>query len=307
VKQFDDIEKKVKNLNKPVTVFCVQPYDESTMHALNAVKSWGTSIRMVFFGEKNKIFEAKKSGNYDFIDDIEIMEGMTEETNTANALRYLKNDENPVLMKGHINTAGFLKTIIQSEFVKESGRLISHISCLEIPKFERLLFITDGTVNIAPELKDKVAIINNALNFARSIGIERPKVAVIGINEQISTGNKDLKDAAILSKMGERGQFGVCDIDGPMPLDTAINKQAALTKKITSPIGGKADILVCSNLESAANLIKGLVHLASSKTAGLLLGTEFPVVLTSRSDETYSKEISLAMAILNGKKEPMKT
>jgi len=204
-----------------------------------------------------------------------------------------------VLMKGDINTTVFLRALFKSGTVKASGRFISHISCMEVPEHPRLLFITDGTVNIAPDLKAKAEILKNAVEFARSIGISEPKVAVIGINERVSVTNRDLTEGAVLSKMAERGQFGVCLADGPMPIDTALKRDAALKKGITSKVGGEADILVCSNLESAANLIKGLVHLGKAKTAGLLLGAGFPVVLTSRSDNEFAKEVSLSMALVS--------
>jgi phosphate butyryltransferase len=290
------IVSRARQSSGKVEVLCVQPYDDSTLKALGSLRSWREGIKLTLFGKREKI---ESSEYYRGLEDVEIIEGDTEEINTARAIETIRADKPSVLMKGLVNTAVFLRVLFRSESVKASGRLISHVSCLEVPGFERLLFITDGTVNVNPDLKTKIGIVENVCEFVRSLGFEKPKIAVIGINERITHSNQDLIDGAVIAKMSERGHFGNCYIDGPMPLDTALSKEAAIKKMILSPVGGEADVLVCSNLESAANLIKGLVHLAHSKTAGLLLGAGFPVVLTSRSDSSDSKEISLAMAILN--------
>lgn len=287
---------KASKLEKRVRVNCVQPHDRKTMKAIESIASSNGNFEFTLFGRLEEINEAASEG---FLNMTRVVEGESEEENASNAVSALEGDNPAVLMKGDINTTVFLRALFKSGRVKASGRLISHISCMEIPEYPRLLFITDGTVNIAPDLKEKAEIVKNAVEFARSIGINEPKVAIIGINERVSVANRDLVEGAVLSKMAERGRFGVCLADGPMPIDTALKRDAALKKGITSKVGGEADILVCSNLESAANLIKGLVHLGKAKTAGLLLGTGFPVVLTSRSDNEFAKEVSLSMALVS--------
>ena len=287
---------EASNLQKHVRVNCVQPHDRKTMKAIESIASSNSNFEFTLFGRLEEMNEAASEG---FLKLTRVVEGESEEENASNAVSALEGDIPAVLMKGDINTTVFLRALFKSGRVKDSGRLISHISCMEVPEHPRLLFITDGTVNIAPDLKAKAEILKNAVEFARSIGISEPKVAVIGINERVSVTNRDLVEGAVLSKMAERGQFGVCLADGPMPIDTALKKDAALKKGITSKVGGEADILVCSNLESAANLIKGLVHLGKAKTAGLLLGAGFPVVLTSRSDNEFAKEVSLSMALVS--------
>lgn len=293
---FEDIVNEVKKITFKIKLICAQPYDDSTLEALAIVRAWNDNIEFTLLGESKKIAAHRQ---YDSLKVVEIIETETEMESLARAVVLVEKERPAVLMKGLVNTADFLSTLFKSESVKSAGKLISHVSCLEIPKFDRLLFITDGTVNVSPNLREKIAIVNNVCNFVRSLGFKKPKVAVIGVNEKISPANADLIDGAVISKMAERGQFGECHIDGPMPLDTAIKKEAALKKNILSPVGGQADVLVCSNLESAANLIKGLVHMAGAKTAGLLLGADFPVVLTSRSDSAQSKALSISLAVLN--------
>jgi len=287
---------EASKLQKRVRVNCVQPHDRKTMKAIESTASSNGNFEFTLFGRLEEIKEAASEG---FLNTTRVVEGESEEENASNAVSALEGDTPAVLMKGDINTTVFLRELFKSPRVKASGKLISHISCMEVPEHPRLLFITDGTVNVAPDLKEKAEILRNAVEFARSIGISEPRVAVIGINERVSVTNRDLVEGAVLSKMAERGQFGVCLVDGPLPIDTALKKEAALKKGITSKVGGEADILVCSNLESAANLIKGLVHLGKSKTAGLLLGAGFPVVLTSRSDNEFAKAVSLSMALVS--------
>jgi len=287
---------KVKDLDKKIRILCVQPHDKSTVEAIRSIAESNSNIEVTMYGSFEKISEITPA---EFLKEVQIVEGETEEENASRAAASVNGETPAVLMKGNINTAVFLRTLFRSENVKTAGRLISHISCMEIPDHPKLLFITDGTVNVAPDLREKAEILRNAAGFARTIGLKCPKIAVIGINERISVTNRDLIEAAALSKMAERGEFGECLVDGPMPLDTALKKEAALNKGIQSEVGGDADILVCSNLESAANLIKGLVHLGKSRTAGLLLGTGFPVVLTSRSDDEFAKMASLSMAIVS--------
>ncbi len=287
---------EASKLQKRVRVNCVQPHDRKTMKAIESTASSNGNFEFTLFG---RLEEIKKAASEGFLNTMRVVEGKSEEDNASNAVSALEGDTPAVLMKGDINTTVFLRALFKSPRVKASGKLISHISCMEVPEHPRLLFITDGTVNVAPDLKEKAEILRNAVEFARSIGISEPRVAVIGINERVSVTNRDLVEGAVLSKMAERGQFGVCLADGPLPIDTALKKEAALKKGITSKVGGEADILVCSNLESAANLIKGLVHLGKSKTAGLLLGAGFPVVLTSRSDNEFAKAVSLSMALVS--------
>ncbi|WP_292595064.1 phosphate acyltransferase [Mesotoga sp. UBA5847] len=287
---------EASKLQKRVRVNCVQPHDRKTMKTIESTASSNGNFEFTLFGRLEEIKEAASEG---FLNTARVVEGESEEDNASNAVAALEGDTPAVLMKGDINTTVFLRELFKSPRVKASGKLISHISCMEVPEHPKLLFITDGTVNVAPDLKEKAEILRNAVEFARSIGISEPRVAVIGINERVSVTNRDLVEGAVLSKMAERGQFGVCLVDGPLPIDTALKKEAALKKGITSKVGGEADILVCSNLESAANLIKGLVHLGKSKTAGLLLGAGFPVVLTSRSDNEFAKAVSLSMALVS--------
>lgn len=296
ISSLTQIETRARQNRKEVNILCVQPYDCSTIEALSSVKSWGDNYRLTLFGNRKEMLYC---GEDEWFADADIFEGESEEENASKAIEMIPRMHSALLMKGLVNTAVFLKVLLKSAIVRTSGRLISHVSCLEIPGFERLLFITDGTVNVAPDLKAKMCIVDNVARFVRSLGQKMPKIAIVGINERITPSNQDLLDGAVLSKMAERGEFGDCYVDGPMPLDTAIKKDAAQKKGILSPVGGEADILVCSNLESAANLIKGLVHLGNASTAGLLLGAGFPVVLTSRSDSKESKRISLAMAIIN--------
>lgn len=301
IKSFDELIRKAEKVKNRIKLISVRPYDESTLGAISKVCEWGNVVP-VLVGERKIIEGEIENSGLINLREVEIIDEVSEKDAVETAVKTIK-DTGGILMKGNINTAVFLKTIVIE--AKNDRKFVSHISLMEIPDFKKILMITDGTVNVYPELKIKIKIIENARDLATSLGYEKPKIAVIGINERLSVNNKDLLECAVISKMNDRGQIGNCYLDGPMPLDTAVSKNAAVNKKITSPVGGDADIIVCSNLESAANLIKGLVHLGKAKTAGLLLGTGYPTVLTSRSDKLESKVISISIAFLNANRELM--
>lgn len=283
------------------SLICACPYDESTLKAIETAGK-DFNIHPILVGNKELINKRIKEYelNPEIFRSIEII-GAKDSSEVDMAISRALNEKRSILMKGMVNTGLFLSKIFHDKRIKTAKTLISHVSVMQIPDLGRLLFITDGTVNICPTLDQKVSIVSNVIDFCHSLELEIPKVSVIGINERITSKNADLVDAAVIAKMGERGQLGICEIEGPMPIDTALSKKAALKKEIISPVGGSADCLVCSNLESAANLIKGLVYLGKAKTAGILLGTDIPVALTSRNDNIEAKLNSICIAKLCAK------
>ena len=292
---FEEITQKAKKIKNKINLVAVRPYDESTLIAISEIYKW-ENTEPVFIGEKEIIRSKIDELGLEDLSKVEIINEKDEFSSAETGVKKAK-DPGSILMKGFINTAVFLKAVINE--AKNDKKFISHISLMEIPDYKKLLMITDGTVNVFPDLKVKVNIVKNARDLLLSLGYKNPKIAVIGINERISMNNKDLVEGAIISKMNDRGQIKNCIVEGPMPLDTAVNKEAAIKKGIYSSVGGNADIIVCSNLESAANLIKGLVHLGKAKTAGILLGSGYPTVLTSRSDKKDAKITSISIALLN--------
>lgn len=200
------------------------------------------------------------------------------------------------LMKGMVNTADFLRAVLNPQGGLRTGRILSHLAAYEIPGYYRLIFLTDGGFNIAPDLQQKKAIIENAVSFLHTIGIDRPRVAVLSANEQVNPRMPVTVEAYTLKQMAERGEIEGAYVDGPVPLDVAVSYEAAAHKGIQSPVAGRADLLVVPNIEAGNLLGKAIIYFAGGKMAGLVLGAARPVILTSRNETAYGKVASIALA-----------
>ncbi|MER2090461.1 phosphate butyryltransferase [Sporosarcina sp. JAI121] len=206
-----------------------------------------------------------------------------------------------VLMKGNLATSVILKAVLNGEFGLRSGKVLSHVAAFEVPGYDRLLFVTDAAMNIAPDLGAKAQIIRNAVDTAHACGITEPIVAPLAAVETVNPAMIPTTDAASLVVMNRRGQITGCIVDGPLALDNAVSKEAAGQKGITGETAGKADILVVPNIEAGNILYKSLMYFANAKVGAVIQGAKAPIVLTSRADSAESKLYSLALAILTTK------
>ncbi|TWT26115.1 phosphate butyryltransferase [Planomicrobium sp. CPCC 101110] len=213
------------------------------------------------------------------------------------AVKSVYMNESNVLMKGHIPTAVLLKAVLNPDFGLRTGNVLSHVAAFEIQGFDRLIFITDAGMNISPDLQQKAQIIQNAVQIARSVGVDMPIVAPLAAVEVVNPNMQATLDAAALTAMNRRGQITDCIIDGPLALDNAISPKAAEHKGILGETAGKADILLVPNIESGNILYKSLVYFSNAKVGGVIAGAKAPIVLTSRADSADSKLFSLALAI----------
>ncbi len=202
------------------------------------------------------------------------------------------------LMKGHLHTDELLRHVVKSQGGLRIGRRISHVFVMDAPSMEDLLLVTDAAINIAPTLEEKVDIVQNAIDLGIALGIARPKVGILSAVELVNPRMPSTLDAAALSKMSERGQIHGGIVDGPLAMDNAISLSAAKTKGLTSPVAGRADILVAPNIEAANILAKELTYVAQAEGAGLVIGARVPVLLTSRADDETSRLFSCAVAVL---------
>mgnify|MGYP000915570535 CR=1 FL=1 len=214
------------------------------------------------------------------------------------ATRQVSTGQADFLMKGQVNTSDFLRAVLDAEVGLRTGKVLSHLAAFEVPGYNRLLFVTDGGINIAPDFNEKVAIIQNAVNYLNLIGYENPFVAVLSANEAINPKMPVTMEAATLAKMAEQGQIKGCTLDGPLSLDLAISEEAAKHKSVTSPVAGKADLLMVPTIEVGNILGKAMVYLGKAKMAGIVLGAKVPVVLTSRAATMETKVTSIVMAAL---------
>jgi len=202
------------------------------------------------------------------------------------------------LMKGSLHTDELMEAVLDRDTGLRTGRRVSHVFVLEVPAYPRLLLITDAAVNIAPDLETKRDIVQNAIDFARALGITRPRVAVLSAVETVTAKIPSTLDAAALCKMADRGQITGGVLDGPLAFDNAISEAARRAKHIASPVAGHPDILVVPDMESGNMLVKQLQYFGGARGAGIVLGTRVPIVLTSRSDTAESRLASSALAVL---------
>ncbi len=199
-----------------------------------------------------------------------------------------------VLMKGLVDTSRLMKEVLKKEYNLRTERLISHLVLAEVPAVDRLLFISDGGMNIKPSLEEKASIIQNAIDAAQKLGWEQPKAAVLAAVEKTKEAMPETMDAAVLSKMAERGQITGGLVEGPYALDNALSSEAAEIKGLSGPVAGEADILITPDISSGNLLGKSVIHMAGGRFAALLGGTRKPIVVTSRADSAEVRFISLA-------------
>jgi len=295
LRTFDEVLNKAKKYG-PKKMAVASAGAEDVLKAVEAARKEGLTDS-ILVGEKKEIIRIANEmdidpTNYEIID-------KPDKTEAARcAVELVRNKEASILMKGMLGTARILKAILDKEIGLRTDRMLSHVYTLQIKGYDRLLTMTDGAMSISPDLKQKAQIIQNAIYYAHSMGIEKPKVAVVAALELVNPDMPATVDAACLAKMSERGQIVGGIVDGPLGFDNAISKEAAKHKGVESPVSGEVDIVLVPNIESGNIFAKGLVYLAKAVPAGLLLGAKAPVVLVSRSDSAQSKLYSIALGVL---------
>jgi phosphotransacetylase len=228
----------------------------------------------------------------------EIVDAPDSRTAAAKAVELVRTGRAELLMKGSLHSDEILGAVIAKETGLRTGRRLSHVFLMDVPTYHKVLIVTDGAINIAPTLEDKVDICQNAIDLAHAFGLERPKVAILAAVETVNSKMQATLDAAALCKMAERGQIKGGLLDGPLAFDNAISRDAAKTKGIVSEVAGDPDILLAPDLEAGNMVAKQLSFLANADSAGLVLGARVPVILTSRADSLRSRIASCAVAVL---------
>ncbi|CRI67265.1 Phosphate acetyltransferase [Thiocapsa sp. KS1] len=217
----------------------------------------------------------------------------------ARAVGLVREGAAEILMKGSLHTDEVLAAVVDRATGIRTERRISHIFLMDVPTYPKLLLISDAAVNIAPDLEAKADICRNAIDLAHTVGVERPKVAILSAVETIRPKIQSTLDAAALCKMADRGQITGGILDGPLAMDNAINLEAARIKKIDSEVAGVADVLIAPDLEAGNILAKQLIFLANAEASGIVLGARVPIVLTSRADSVRTRRASAATAVLH--------
>jgi phosphate butyryltransferase len=215
---------------------------------------------------------------------------------SAMAVQMIKEGMADILMKGMVSTAPLLKAVLHKEYGLRKQDTLSHFALFQTSYYHKLIGITDAAMNIAPELAEKVSIIQNSIEVFHALGHSKPKLAVIGPLETVNEKISSTTDAALLTQMNRRNQIKGCIIDGPLAIDNAVSKEAAEHKGIVSEVAGDADILLAPDLNSGNILYKTMIFLSDGLSAAIITGATVPIVLTSRADSEKSKLYSIALA-----------
>ncbi|MBJ7309054.1 bifunctional enoyl-CoA hydratase/phosphate acetyltransferase [Rugamonas sp. CCM 8940] len=293
--RLDGLIERCKNL-KPMLTGVVHPCSADAL--IGAVEAAEAGLILpVFYGPETEIRKIADKANLD-IGKVRIVSTESAEGSALQAAMAAGTGEIAALMKGSLHTDVFLHPIMQKETRLRSGRLLSHCALFSVATYARRVIVSDAALNIVPDTDQKRDICQNAIGFARALGIDVPKVAVLAAIEMINTKMSATLDGAILSKMADRGQIVGGIVDGPLDLDAAVDADAARIKHIASPIAGLADILIVPNIEAGNMVYKNLVFMADAQTAGLVVGARVPVILTSRADTAAARRFSAAAAVL---------
>ncbi len=252
-------------------------------------------IEPILVGDREAIQRIAAENNMD-ITGMRVVHEPDTEMAVEIAVRMVRSNQADILMKGKVGTSSLLKGVLNKEWGLRSGSLLSHFAIFEVAAYHKLIAVTDVAMNIAPNLQDKIAIVNNSVACLNRLGVEMPKVAVLGAVEMVSENMQATLDAALLSKMNQRDQIRNCIIDGPLAFDNAISLGSAVHKGIRSDVAGDTDLLIMPDIEVGNVLYKSLVFFAHAGVAAVILGATAPIVLTSRSDSDQAKYFSILLA-----------
>jgi phosphate butyryltransferase len=255
-------------------------------------------IEAILIGDPSEIRAACKLLSLDE-NSFTIVESENEILASSQAVRLVKNGEADIVMKGLVGTDKFLKAVMDKEKgLMIPGAVLSYVCALELPAYDKLLFVTDPAVIPFPDLGQKVAMGRYAIGMAKKFGIEKPKIALIGASEKPSHHFHYTSDYLEMCKMSQMGEFGNCTMDGPLDIFLACDRASVEIKGIKTPVNGEADILLFPSLESSNPFYKGLMLFAKGELAGLIMGTEKPVVVMSRSESETSKYYCIVLSCL---------
>ena len=253
-------------------------------------------ITPILVGPEQRIRDVAAKHGLD-ISAFEIVDAEYSQDSAEKAVALVREGRAEALMKGSLHTDELMGAVVKRDTGLRTARRISHCFIMDVPDHDQPLIITDAAVNIAPDLKVKVDI-TNAIDLAHALGQTDVRVAILSAMESVNPDVPSTLEAAALCKMADRGQITGAELDGPLALDNAISPQAAAIKKISSPVAGRASILVVPDLEAGNMLAKSLSFLADADAAGIVLGAKVPIILTSRADEEMARLASCAVAQL---------
>lgn len=295
IRTFEQLEQTAKS--KPLRKLALAMAEEAD--ALKAVLTAAGEgiVEPILVGNPQAIAEIAEQEGLD-LSPYRIESADGEQQCAAKAVELVRDGEAEVLMKGRTPTAVIMRAILNRQNRLRGPGVLSHVSIIQVERYPKLLIMSDPGINIAPDLKTKVGIIGNMVYVAQKLGIEKPKVAVIAAVEKVNPVSMPVTaDAALLSKMADRGQIPGCLVDGPFALDNALSRKSCQTKGIQTDVGGDADALLMPDIEAANIFYKTLAYLTDAKIAAMTIGAKVPVVMSSRADSNAIKYNSILGAV----------
>ena len=293
--KYEAMLERCRNL-EPVTTAVAHPCEETALAGAMEAAEKGLIIP-ILVGPEAKIREIAKAHGIK-LGQTRIVDTAHSHESAAKAVELVRNGEAELLMKGSLHSDELLGAVVARETGLRTARRISHVFIMDVPTYHKVLIVTDAAINIAPSLEDKADICQNAIDLGITLGLRKPKVAILAAVETVNSKMQATLDAAALCKMADRGQIKGGVLDGPLAFDNAISAEAAAIKGIESKVAGDPDILLVPDLEAGNMLAKQLTFLANADSAGIVLGARVPIILTSRADSVRSRIASSAVAML---------
>jgi phosphate acetyltransferase len=278
------IKVAVVNAGKPLPMLSVQDAVNENL------------IEPIFIGNKNEINKCAQDLKWD-ISNFEIIHEPVENNTAAIAAKLASDGIVKIIVKGHIHTDVLMKEILKREYDLLSKTRLSHIWHMTIGKNDKPLIITDGALNVLPNVKTKMHILKNVINFSKRIEIERPKIAILSATEEVLESVPSSKDAAEITKLAKEENLDA-DVFGPLAFDNCVSKKSAAIKGIKNEVAGIADVLLVPSVETGNSLVKMMIYFCGACAAGVVVGGKVPVVITSRSDEAQARLASIAAAVV---------
>ena len=280
----------------PMVTAVVHPCDKASLEGALQARDLGV-LAPILVGPAARIRRVAEENSLD-IAGLEIVDTPHSHAAAQAAVDLVRSGAARALMKGALHTDEVMSAVVSKTGGLRTERRMSHVYVMDVPTYPKPLLITDAAINITPDLETKACIIQNAIDLARAIGIDVPKVAILAAVETVNPRMQSTIEAAALCKMADRRQITGGLVDGPLAFDNAISMRAAATKGIVSPVAGQADILVAPDLEAGNMIAKQLMYLAGAEAAGVVLGARVPIILTSRADDVKTRIASAAIAAL---------
>jgi len=274
----------VVNAGKPLPMLSVQDAVSENL------------IEPIFIGDKKEILKCAENLKWN-ISKYEIIDEPVENNTAKIAAQLASKDKIKIIVKGHIHTDVLMKEVLKREYNLLGKTRLSHIWHMTVEKDDKPLIITDGALNVLPNVKTKMHILKNVINFSNRIGISRPKVAVLSATEEVLDSVPSSLDAAELTKLAKEENL-TADVFGPLAFDNSISKKSAGIKGIKNTVAGEADVLLVPSVETGNGLVKMMIYFMGACAAGVVVGGKVPVVITSRSDEAQARLASIAAAVV---------